>query len=125
MNDKQIQDELTVEGWGRWKRYVKWAGVKKIADEWPNYDYHEFIKLIDAQEKEDEVKRKGECGIKGDKCLVSTNLVEDTSDREQLELYTHDHVSQRRDTPSGQLPLQEPSNGPARDGLTGEPQTGI
>ena len=50
---KDIQNELTVEGWGMWLRYCKHNNVPVINGIYPDDWYHEFTKVLDITEPED------------------------------------------------------------------------
>lgn len=53
MKDRQLKEELTVDQWGAWKRYVEKYSVKMVNEEWPDYDVNEFMLILDIVTKPD------------------------------------------------------------------------
>lgn len=119
MNNKQIQEMLTVSQWGMWLRYVKKNNVKNEGGLWPNYEFHEFYTSLDLKEIEGEQAIcQGRCASKGDKPVVPCDVPEGHGIGEQMGLHAHDHVAGRREAHDGEQTLHKPCDGPTNVGPT-------
>lgn len=129
MNNKDIQDMLTVAEWGMWLRYIKKNNVKNIGGLWTDYDFHEFYTSLDIKETEGEMPleniSKGRSDSKGGQSLVPSNVPEGHGIGDEMGLHAYDHIPQRRNPYEVELPLSEPSNGPKNVGPSTEPSSGV
>lgn len=108
----EIQKILTVPQWASWKRYCKHKGVEPESESsWQEYDFNEFMNILDivTEVEVEQDKIEGGNGAERDNPLDPVCPPEANGVEQQLELFTYDHVCQRREAPSTELPLQEPS----------------
>lgn len=121
MNNKQIQEMLTVEGWGRWLRYVKANNVKNIGGIWPDYDFHEFYTSLNIEEADSEPNcgQGGSC-TKGSEPVASSDTPEDYGRGGCVGLCSNNNIPERRETQDGKSALPEPGDGPKGVGPSGE-----
>jgi len=125
MNNKEIQEMLTVSQWAMWLRYVKKNNVKNEGGRWSDYEFHEFYTSLTHPEVEGEAISEGRSSAKGSEPVVPCDVPEGHGIGEQLELHSYDHVPQRRDAHGDELPLQESGDGPPTVGPSAEPSSGV
>lgn len=111
MNNKQIQEMLTIRGWAKWLQYVRKNNIKNEGGLWPNYDYHEFYLGL---EKEDCVEHKSEGGgyTSRSEPVVPCDVPEGHDCGGQMELQPYDHISERREASKDIEALPQPGDGP-------------
>lgn len=125
MTSLQIQEMLTVEGWGHWLRYAKLHNVKNVGGQWPNSEFHDFYVSLGLTEVEGEDTCEGRGCLKGDKSVVPTDVPEGHGVGDPLGVYTHHNLPGGRKAQVHQLSLPEPSHGPQVVGPSGESEGGV
>lgn len=125
MNNQQIQEMLTVEGWGHWLRYVKLHNVKNVGGQWPNSEFHDFYISLDLKETEGEATCETGSRDKGSQRVVPSDVPEGHGIGCSVGLHTYDHVPERREAQDNKLPLSKPSHGLKVAGPSAEPERGV
>lgn len=125
MNNKEIQETLTVAEWGMWLRYVKKNNVKNEGGRWPDYDFHEFYTNMQDLGVASEDSDKGRGFVTRDKPVVPTDVPEGHGIGDSVGLHPYDHVPKRREAQSGELSLPEFSDGPENVGPSTEQNAGV
>lgn len=125
MNNQQIQEMLTVEGWGHWLRYVKLHNVKNVGGQWPNSEFHDFYVSLDLKETEGEATCERGSDSKRDKSVVPTDVPEGHGIGDSVGVHADNHLPHRWEAQIRQLSLPAPSNGPEGVGPSTHPEGGV